>query len=106
MKGTNNLRKYRGKYEDPELMLARARKLILKIRDLNVRRHHIVFMSLIPSPGSDVQALTSNFIFFFYSLTEVAGEDGPDLAPQKFLLSQKFRHLMRCKKYLEKNLNV
>ena len=25
-------------------------------------------------------------------LTEVAGEGGPDLAPQKFLLSQKFRH--------------
>ena len=30
-------------------------------------------------------------------LTEVAGEGGPDSAPQKFLLSQKFRHLMRCK---------
>ena len=30
---------------------------------------------------------------------------GPDLAPQKFLLSQKFRHLMRCKKYLEKSLD-
>ena len=29
------------------------------------------------------------------TLTEVAGEGGPDLAPQKFLLSQKFRHLMR-----------
>ena len=27
-------------------------------------------------------------------LTEVAGEGGPDWAPQKFLLSQKFRHLM------------
>ena len=27
-------------------------------------------------------------------LTEVAGEGGPDLAPQKFLSSQKFRHLM------------
>ena len=36
-----------------------------------------------------------------HSLTKVAGEGGPDLAPQKFLLSQKFRHLMRCKKYLE-----
>ena len=36
-------------------------------------------------------------------LTEVAGEGGPDLAPQKSLLSQKFRHLMRYKKYLEKN---
>ena len=35
-------------------------------------------------------------------LTEVAGEGGPHLAPQKFLLSQKFRQLMRCKKYLEK----
>ena len=35
-------------------------------------------------------------------LTEIAGEGGPHLAPQKFLLSQKFRHLMRCKKYLEK----
>ena len=34
-------------------------------------------------------------------LTEVAGEGGSDLAPQKFLLSQKFRHLMRCKKYLK-----
>ena len=30
----------------------------------------------------------------FFALTEVAGEGGPDLAPQKFLLSQKFRHLM------------
>ena len=40
---------------------------------------------------------------FFSALTEDAGEGGggPDLAPQKFLLSQKFRHLMRCKKYLE-----
>ena len=28
------------------------------------------------------------------ALTEVAGEGGPDLAPQKFLSSQKFRHLM------------
>ena len=27
-------------------------------------------------------------------LTELAGEGGPDLAPQKFLSSQKFRHLM------------
>ena len=27
-------------------------------------------------------------------LTEVAGEGGTDCAPQKFLLSQKFRHLM------------
>ena len=33
-------------------------------------------------------------------LTEVAGEGGPDLAPQNFLLSQQFRHLMRCKKYV------
>ena len=31
---------------------------------------------------------------FLNLLTEVAGEGGPDLAPQKFLLSQKFRHLM------------
>ena len=37
-----------------------------------------------------------------YHLTEVAGEGGPDLAPQKSLLSQQFRHLMRCKKYLNK----
>ena len=36
------------------------------------------------------------------NLTEVAGEGGPDLAPQKFLLSQQFRYLMRCKKYLKK----
>ena len=28
------------------------------------------------------------------SLTEVAGEGEPHLAPQKFLLSQKFRDLM------------
>ena len=37
------------------------------------------------------------------NLTEVAGEGGPHLAPQKFLLSQQFRYLMRCKKYLKKN---
>ena len=40
-------------------------------------------------------------IFKNIYLTEVAGEGGPDLAPQKFLLSEKFRHLMRCKKYLK-----
>ena len=39
-------------------------------------------------------------------LTEVAGEGGPHSAPQKFLLSQKFRHLMRCKKCLEKNFHL
>ena len=33
--------------------------------------------------------------FFCIRLTEVAGEGGPDLAPQKFLSSQKFRYLMR-----------
>ena len=37
------------------------------------------------------------------NLTEVAGEGGTDWAPQKFLLSQQFRYLMRYKKYLEKN---
>ena len=31
---------------------------------------------------------------YIKKLTEVAGESGPDLAPQKFLSSQKFRHLM------------
>ena len=36
------------------------------------------------------------------ALTEVAGEGGPHLAPQNFLLSQKFRHLMRCKNILKK----
>lgn len=35
-------------------------------------------------------------------LTADAWVSGPDLAPQKFfILSQQFRHLMRCKKYLE-----
>ena len=29
-----------------------------------------------------------------YTLTEVAGEGGTNWAPQKFLSSQKFRHLM------------
>ena len=36
-------------------------------------------------------------------LTAVAWESGPDLAPQKMKLCQKFRHLMRCKK--KKNQN-
>ena len=35
-------------------------------------------------------------------LTEVAGEGGPDLEPQNFLLSQQFRHFMRCRKYVNK----
>ena len=35
-------------------------------------------------------------------LTDDAWVSGPNLAPQKILLSQKFRYLMRCKKYLEK----
>ena len=38
---------------------------------------------------------------FIRYLTADAWVSGPDLAPQKFLLSQQFRHLMRCKKYLE-----
>ena len=32
-------------------------------------------------------------------LTDEAGEGGPDPAPQKMKLSQKFRHLMRCNNY-------
>ena len=35
-------------------------------------------------------------------LTADAWVSGLDLAPQKMKLSHKFRHLMRCKKYLEK----
>ena len=35
----------------------------------------------------------------FFCLTEVAGEGGPDLAPQNFLSSQQFRHLMRSTKH-------
>ena len=35
-----------------------------------------------------------NFKLIIFLLTEVAGEGGPDLVPQKFLFSQKFRHLM------------
>ena len=56
-----------------------------------------VFLSYI----STLNQSDSTYIGICLSLTEVAGEGGPHLAPQKFLLSQKFRHLMRCKKYLE-----
>ena len=50
------------------------------------------FCSLICKKKVDLQ-------FFFFNnfgahLTEVAGEGGTDCAPQKFLSSQKFRHLM------------
>ena len=53
---------------------------------------------------------TLNIALFFINLyweimtklTDDAWVSGPDLAPQKILLSQKFRHLMRCKKYFEK----
>ena len=40
--------------------------------------------------GSDGELITYTSLL----LTEVEGEGGPDLAPQKFLSSQKFRHLM------------
>ena len=33
-------------------------------------------------------------VYVDISLTEVAGEGGTDCPPQKFLSSQKFRHLM------------
>ena len=36
------------------------------------------------------------------ALTEVAGEVGTDWAPQNFLSSQQFRHLMRCTKHVNK----
>ena len=38
-------------------------------------------------------------------LTEVAGEGGTNWAPQKFLSSQQFRHLIRCTKHVNKNPN-
>ena len=53
-----------------------------------------------------LKSITMNHIFIYQFqlfekklanltfLTEVAGEGGPDLTPQKFLSSQKFRHLM------------
>ena len=34
------------------------------------------------------------YLYWYVILTEVAGEGGTNWAPQKFLLSQKFRHLM------------
>ena len=37
-----------------------------------------------------------------YILTADAWVSVPDLAPQKFLLSQQFRYLMNWKKYIEK----
>ena len=40
---------------------------------------------------------------WFLFLTADAWVSGPVRAPQKFLLSQQFRYLMRCKKYLKKN---
>ena len=41
--------------------------------------------------------------FLRNQLTDDAWVSGPDLAPKKFLSSQQFRYLMRCKKYLKKN---
>ena len=35
-------------------------------------------------------------------LTADAWVSGPYLAPEKMILSQKFRYLMRCKKYVNK----
>ena len=49
------------------------------------------------SAESDINILNLTLqdqIFRLFYLTEVAGEGGPDLAPQTFLSSQKFRHLM------------
>ena len=62
-----------------------------------------VFHSTIFALNDDMEILFDYLCkeFDLY-LTEVAGEGAPDLAPQKFLLPQQFRYLMRCKKYLEK----
>ena len=46
----------------------------------------------------DINRVPSCNIF----LTEVAGEGGTDWAPQKFLSSQQFRHLMRSTKHVNK----
>ena len=43
-----------------------------------------------------------NILVYCWNLTGHAWESGPDLAPQKMKLFQKFRHLLRCKKYLKK----
>ena len=45
-------------------------------------------------------------IYFFVKclshLTAGLWQTGPDLAPQNFLLSKQFRHLIRCKRYVIK----
>ena len=51
MAGTNNLRKYRGYYENPEKMLKCACGLIDDAKDMDVPKSHIVFVSLIPLPS-------------------------------------------------------
>ena len=55
----------------------------------------------IPSSNPQLKDPTQEFLSVKV-LTEVAGEGGTNCPPQKFLLSQQFRYLMRCKKYLKK----
>ena len=47
--------------------------------------------------SSDLRAggYKNDYKLIVVDLTEVAGEGGTNWAPQKFLSSQKFRHLMR-----------
>ena len=60
-----------------------------------------IFFSHIGVGSVAVKCKKKKLHFEMY-LTEVAGEGGTDCPPQKFLLSQQFRYLMRCKKYLKK----
>ena len=47
------MRKYRRYFENPEKMLKCAGGLIDDAKDMNVPKSHIVFVSLIPSPGQN-----------------------------------------------------
>ena len=67
---------------------------ILWSKELNFLHFcHIIF--------GDFSMQKSHKYIHIIHLTAVAWVSGPDLAPQKMKLCQKFRHLMRCKKYLE-----
>ena len=67
---------------------------ILWSKELNFLHFcHVIF--------GDFSMQKSHKYIHIIHLTAVAWVSGPNLAPQKMKLCQKFRHLMRCKKYFE-----
>ena len=65
----------------------------VKVKEMSAKTFLGNVMVLPEEAGVNGKIILRGKILIIVCLTEVAGESGTNCAPQKFLLSQKFRHL-------------